>query len=77
MKLINYVRVPNWFEFKNKVEVKYLKKYGIRSKSIGNILKNKDEKKIDEINEKENDDENEDQQEIKKELNELGPMNEK
>ena len=77
LKLINYVRVPNWFEFKNKVEVKYLKKYGIRSKSIGNVLKNKEEKKIDEINEKENDDENEDQQEIKKELNELGPMNEK
>ena len=34
LKLITYVRIPNWFEFKNKVEVKYLKKYGIRSKLI-------------------------------------------
>ena len=34
LKLFTYVRMPNWFEFKNKVEVKYLKKYGIRSKVI-------------------------------------------
>ena len=34
LKLSNVSRPPNWFEFKNKVEVKYLKKYGIRSKSI-------------------------------------------
>ena len=58
LKLINYVRVPNWFEFKNKVEVKYLKKYGIRSKSIGSVFRNKDEKKIEEKDEKEEDEQN-------------------
>ena len=73
LKLINYVRFPNWFEFKNKVEVKYLKKYGIRSKSIGTVLKNREVKKIEEIKEKDNDDE--DEKEI--EMNELGLMNKK
>ena len=34
LKLSNVSRPPNWFEFKSKVEVKYLKKYGIRGKSI-------------------------------------------
>ena len=35
-----------------------MKKYGIRSKSIGSVFRNKDEKKIEEKDEKEEDEQN-------------------
>ena len=45
IKLFSVQNFPFWFKFKNKVEMKYLKKYGIRVKNVGFVKTDEPEKK--------------------------------
>ena len=45
IKLFSLHNFPFWFKFKNKIEMKYLKKYGIRVKNVGFVKTDEPEKK--------------------------------
>ena len=45
IKLFSFQNFPFWFQFKSKVEMKYLKKYGIKIKNVGFVKPEEPEKK--------------------------------